>query len=88
MMFRKSNRKILNFPNLQIDATPIQLVSDFNFLGLTIDENINWNLHKEKTGNKCLRIIGVINKLKHFLPTYIKLTLYHTLLHISMGIKH
>ena len=39
--------------NLQIDATPIQLVSDFNFLGLTIDENINWKLHKKKINGQC-----------------------------------
>ena len=93
LMFRKSNRKILNFPNLQIDVTPIQLVSNFNFLGLAIDENINWNLHNEKTGNKCLRIIGVINTEALSTHLYQTDAILHCdstapeLLHISMGIK-
>ena len=79
MMFKKTN-KIVNSPNLNIDGTPIERISNFNFLGLTLDENLNWKQHNQKTANKCSRIIGIINKLKHYLPIHIKLTLYHTLI--------
>ena len=79
MMFKKTN-KIVNSPNLNIDGTPIEHISNFNFLGLTLDENLNWKHHKQKTANKCSRIIGIINKLKHYLPIHIKLSLYHALI--------
>ena len=79
MMFKKTN-KIVNSPNLNIDGTPIERISNFNFLDLTLDENLNWKQHNQKTANKCSRIIGIINKLKHYLPIHIKLTLYHTLI--------
>ena len=49
------------------------------FLGLTLDENLNWKQHNQKTANKCSRIIGIIDKLKHYLSIHIKLTLYHAL---------
>ena len=49
MMFRKSVNKRLDFPNLKIDDTPIQLVSDFNLLGLTLDAHLNWKQHTDKT---------------------------------------
>ena len=80
MMFRKSVNKRLDFPNLKIDDTPIQLVSDFNFLGLTLDAHLNWKQHTDKTANKCSRTIGIINRLKHVLPTHIKIILYQTLI--------
>ena len=79
MIFSKRNRVINNI-DLKIDGTIIQQVNDFNFLGLTIDEHLQWKQHIEKTANKCSRTIGIINKLKHYLPTHIKLLLYQTLL--------
>ena len=51
-----------------------------SYIGLTIDEHLQWKQHIEKTANKCSRTIGIINKLKHYLPTDIKLLLYQTLL--------
>ena len=61
-------------------ALQLTHISNVNFLGLTLDENLNWKQHKQKTPNKCSRIIGIINKLKHYLPIHIKLTLYHVLI--------
>ena len=80
MMFRKSINERLDFPNLKIDHTPKQLVSDFNFIGLTLDSHLNWKQHMDKTANKCSRTIGIINRLKHVLPTHIKIILYQTLI--------
>ena len=79
MILNKRNR-VINYINLKIDGTIIQQSNDFNFLGLTIDEHLEWKQHIEKTANKCSRTIGIINKLKHFLPMHIKLLLYQTLL--------
>ena len=79
MIFSKRNRVINNI-DLKIDGTTIQQLNDFNLLGLTIDEHLQWKQHIEKTANKCSRTIGIINKLKHYLPTHIKLLLYQTLL--------
>ena len=36
--------------------------------------------HTEKVSNKCSRIIGILNRLKHTLPQRIKLMLYNSLL--------
>ena len=47
MMFKKTN-KIVNSPNLNIDGTPIERISNFNCLGLTLDENLNWKQHNKK----------------------------------------
>ena len=60
--------------------TIIEKVEDFNFLGLTLDTHVNWKKHSEKVSNKCSRIIGILNRLKHTLPQRIKIMLYNALL--------
>ena len=51
----------------------------FQTFTFSLDDNLNCK-HNQKTANKCSRIIGIINKLKHYLPIHIKPTLYHTLI--------
>ena len=87
MIFSKSN-KFNSYPKLKIDDSIIQQVHEFNFLGITFDVQLNWKLHIERCAMKCSRNIGMVNKLKRFIPTFIMLTLYHTLIHshLSYGI--
>ena len=49
------------------------------FLGITIDERLDWKVHIDNS-NKIARNVGVLNKLKHFLPVYIMKTLYSSLI--------
>ena len=58
---------------------------EFNFLGITFDDHLKWKLHIERCALKCSRNIGMLNKLKRFLPTTIMLTLYHTLIHSNLS---
>ena len=73
---------------LNINGTPIEKVLDFNFLGLTLNENLNWKNHIDKIAIKCSKTSGIINKLKRMLPESIKLLLYNTLFlpHINYSI--
>ena len=41
--------------DLQISSEKIESVAEFNFLGLPVDENINWNAHIQKVSNKIYR---------------------------------
>ena len=63
-------------------------MKDFNFLGITIEEHLNWKLHIDKISKKISRAIGIMNKLKQQLPTFILKILYDSLIqcHINYGI--
>ena len=50
----------------------------FNFLGTTIQETFNWAPHTDIIANKISRTLGVMTKLKHFLPTYTLRTMYNS----------
>ena len=62
-----------------MDNIPIEHVSSFNFLGLTIDQHLTWKPHLDKITAKITRATGILNKLKFLLPIDIKLSLYNTL---------
>ena len=55
------------------------------FLGITFVDHLNWKLHIEGCALKCSSNIGMLNKLKRFLPTTIMLILCHTLIHSHLS---
>ena len=79
MIFLPPGKKIKT-PKIEIDNFEIERVTNFDFLGLTINENLNWSAHTNKISNKISRSIGIINKLKNYIPTHIKLILYYSLI--------
>ena len=44
-------------------------VNSFNFLGITIDEHLNWNERIDKIFKKISRTQAVMSKIKNFLPS-------------------
>ena len=89
MIFHHPQRKIEHLvPALELNSEPLERVSEFNFLGLTLDEHISWKPHVQKIVNKISRIIGILRRLKNILPTPVLITLYNTLIlpHFHYGL--
>ena len=79
MIFHCRQRKIDSLiPNLKINSKPIKRVTEFNFLGLTIDEQLSWSPHIQKISTKISRTLGIMNHLKRFLPENILLLIYNS----------
>jgi hypothetical protein len=74
--------------SLKINNTVIERVKEFNFLGLTINEHLNWKAHINKIANKISKSLGILNKLKHFLPLHTKVLMYNSLIlsYLNFGI--
>lgn len=79
IIFHKPKKKI-NPLLIMIDDTVIERVQEFNFLGLTLNENLNWKNHINKISNKISSSVGILNKLKYFLPQQIKILIYNALI--------
>ena len=77
MVFHAMNKKIDDLiPEIKIDDKLIERVSNFNFLGLTSNENISCRPNIYIIANKITIFPGVLNRLKRYLPGYILRTLY------------
>ena len=69
-----------DIPQLEINNTPIERVTEFNFLGITINEFMNWGSHSVKIANKICRTLGVMNCLKRYLPLSALKIMYDSLI--------
>ena len=88
MVFRMPQKKIIQ-PNIQINGSNIEFVENFIFLdSITINNKLNWNSHINKVTNKISKTVGILNKLRSFLPSDVLQTIYNTLIlpHLIYGI--
>ena len=87
MAFHMPQKKIIQ-PNIKINGSNIEFVDNFVFLGITIKYKLNWNSHINKITNKISKTVGILNKLRSFLPSGVLQTIYNTLIlpHMTYGI--
>ena len=71
-----------------IQNIEIKRVTAAKFLGVTIDENLNWNSHLKKLYKKLSCCTGILNTIKDNIPDDLHKSLYHTLFesHLTYGI--
>ena len=89
MIYHFSQRDVSQLKiTLNLEGKQIQSICEFNCLGTTIQETLNWAPHTDIIANKISRTLGIINKLKHFLPTYTLRTMYNSLIlpHLNFSI--
>ena len=79
MVFHHPNKKPIN-NQLKINNINIERVTDFCFLGLTINEHLTWKTHIDKISNKVSKFNGILNKLKNFVPQQVLRSLYCSLI--------
>ena len=82
--FHMPQKKIIQ-PNIQINGSNIAFVENFVFHGITINNKLNWNSHINKVTNKISKTVGLLNKLRSFLPSGVLQTIYNTLI-LTYGI--
>ena len=92
MIFHYRQRVITesNLPCLVINNTLIEQVTEFNFLGLTMSEYMNWNSDVQNIENKISRTLGVMNRLKRYLPISAIKLMYDSLIlsNLQFGITN
>jgi len=78
MIFHKPQKHI-QYPKIKIQDQEIEYVKQFNFLGITLDCHLRWKPHALNVSKKLSKTIGIMNKLKHVLPTEVMILIYNSL---------
>ena len=78
MIFSRARNVDLPMP-LIISNTAIERKQEARFLGVIVDESLNWNCHVKTVLSKMSRYIGIMYKIKKFLPLKARLQIYHSL---------
>ena len=75
--------------NLKINNYCLKKVKSTKFLGVTIDENLNWDAHLKEVKRKLNYAIATLSRIKKCIPEYLHNDLYYTLFesHLSYCIS-
>lgn len=91
----RPHQKIMPFvPQLTIFVpatntfTNLEMKGPVKYLGVLIDSDLSWKYHIDHICHKVSKSIGVIAKLRHYVPRRLLLNIYHTLivLYLTDGI--
>jgi len=81
MLFTLSHN-VYNSPiAIEIAGEQIKRVHSTRFLGVIIDDKLIWDEHIKYISNKLAKSIGILTKVRHFLPSKTLVTLYYTLIY-------
>ena len=86
VIFRTRKRRVpTNLPELFIDDVIVCKTHNVKFLGVTINEYLDWSFHITVISKSVARSVGVLSKLKFILPSNILKLIYNTLIlpHLS-----
>ena len=80
--------KFKNDISVLLDGRCLSRVNKTKFLGIIIDENLSFKYHVEAISNTISRNIGILNKLKYFVPKRILKCIYCSIISpfLSYGI--
>ena len=76
---RKQKKKLEKKFKININYHNIEQVTEMKYLGVILDNKLNWHSHIQYTCSKLAKAAGIIFKLQRRLPRKILLLLYHGL---------
>ena len=65
--------------NIRITACNIEQKSKIKYLGVFLDQHLKWDAHLQHIDNKITKNIGILFKLRLYVPTSTLKQLYYTL---------
>ena len=79
-----------SLPNIKLGGEVISRCDHVKFLGLLLDEKLEWGFHISQVESKISRSLYILNSVKHILPLSTMKTLYYSLIysHLNYGIIH
>ena len=94
VIFHPYQRKIQSLINLKVFDREHKAFRNLErkqfvkYLGVLIDSNLSWNNHVANVALKISKTIGIIARLRHFLPLSVLLNIYNSLIHpyLSYGL--
>ena len=79
--FRKKNSEFQEVDlSVSLNGENLKCEKSATFLGITIDEHLSWEEHCNQVANKMARNVGILNKIKNFIPTSSLFILYNSLI--------
>ena len=84
----RANKPLYHNVTLIMNRKAIEQTTHVKYLGVFVDEHLNWNNHITHVAKKIGRGIGIMVKLRHYLTPQMLKNIYYCLVysHLSYGI--
>ena len=79
IIFRKKNKAITKHLDFRIGGQRIEVSNKVKYLGIILQEHLEWNIHINNLSNKLNRAIGLLSKIRHYVPKFLLRTIYYAL---------
>lgn len=77
IIFKQKNKSVNNNLNININNIVLEKVSSIKYLGLLIDENLNWSLHLNKISDKVVSMLSALYRSRDYLSNKSKFQIYN-----------
>ena len=81
IIYRPRKKQITKHLNFRISGQKMNTCINVKYPGITLEENLEWNLDLNLIKSKLNRAIGLLYKIRHYLPKFVLETLYYTIFH-------
>ena len=81
VIFHPPQKKISYPINLKINNKILEEKTSIKYLGVIIDSHLNWKDHVHELSKKISRSVGILLKLRHFVPIKILVQLYYSIIY-------
>jgi len=79
VIFRSPWKRLDCTPRIKLDGTFLAPSKSVKYLGVHIDEHLNWKTHVSSVSIKLRRANGALSKIRHFIPTRLLVNIYHAI---------
>ena len=87
ILFRHPKKRINYDLKLKLHGKRLCLGQKTKYLGVHIDENLNWKTQLNEVAKELRQANGIISKLRHFLPLKTMVQVYHALFQSHINYK-
>ena len=79
VIFKPKNKIITKYLNYRIRGQKIKPSSQVKYLGIILKDDLDWNSHLTKLIKKLSRSIGLLSKVRYYVPKHFLRTIYHSI---------
>ena len=79
VIFSPKRKQITKHFNFQTSGQKTEISNRVEYLGIQIDQHLNWIEHIKNIISKLIRAIGILSKIRHYVPKFWLKTIYYSI---------
>ena len=78
-LFRSKRKQIIKYLNFRISGQKINTPNKVKYLGMQMEQHLDWNVHIKNIVPKLNRPIGILSKIRHHVRKFLLKTIYYSI---------